>query len=157
VIVVDEQVVIERAPEDVFRFLAEGFFDHVREFNPAAVEAVKTSEGPMQKGARGREAQVIQGKRREREVVVEEWEPPALFALRNAAPTPLERHYLSRWRFLPVEGGTRVEQHFELEWSMLAFRLFRPFIRRVIARDIRAAQQRIKALVEASVPSRGAP
>jgi hypothetical protein len=155
-IVIDEQVVIERAPEDVFRYLADGFFDHVRAFNPDAVEAVQTSEGPVQKGTRGREAQMIQGKRRERELVVEEYEVPSVFTLRNATETPLEKHYLSRWRFIPVENGTRVEQRFELAWTMLAFRLFKPFIRRLIAKDIRAAQGRLKAAIETSVPPRAA-
>jgi hypothetical protein len=152
-IVIDEDIVIERHPEDVFRYVAEGFFEHVREFNPAAIEAAKTSEGPIAKGTRGREVQMIQGKRRERELEVIEYEPVELFAMKNATQTPLEKHYLGRWRFIPVEEGTRVEQHFELDWSMLAFRLFKPFIRNMIRKDIRASQQRIKAAIETSVPS----
>lgn len=153
-IVVDEQIVIERAPEDVFRYLADGFFEHARELNPTTVEAALTSEGPMRKGATGREVQVIQRKRRGREVVVEEYEAASLFTLRNIRETPLEKRYVSRWRFIPVEGGTRVEQHLELEWTMLAFRLFRPLARRMIAKDVQAAQRRLKMAIEQGVPAR---
>lgn len=152
-IVVEQEIVIRRPPEEVFRWLAEGFFDHVRTFNPDAVVAEKTSPGPMQKDARGREAQVIMGKVRERELVVDEWEPGSLFTLRNATVTPLETHYLSRWRFFPDPEGTRVEQRFELTWTMLAFRLFRPFVRRRIARDLAAALARAKAAIEATEPA----
>jgi hypothetical protein len=148
VIVVEHEIVIHRPPEEVWRYLAEGFFEHVMDFNPDAVLAERIDGGPMRKGARGREAQVIQGKRREREVVVDAWEPLRVFALRNAAATSLETHYLSRWRLVPVAEGTRVEQRFELQWTMLLFRVLRPLIRRAIAKDLAAALGRIKAAVE---------
>lgn len=149
VIVVEREIVIHRPPADVFRYLAEEFLDHAGAIHPAVVEVEKLGEGPLGKGARLREAVLVMGKRRERELVVDEWEPGSLFALREAAPSSWETRCLDRYRLFHVEDGTRIELRVERAWTMLAFRLFRPLAKRRLARETAQSLARAKAALEA--------
>lgn len=152
-IVIDGEIVIERKPEDVFRFVAEGYFENIAKWNKTLVAIEKTSEGPVQKGTTGKKEQKLRGDLRHREFEVVEFEPPSLFAVQNR-PSSLERHYLGRYRFLALEGGaTRVERHLEVDWNVLVFRMLPFLARRWAQRDLDQGLRRLKAAVEGSIPA----
>jgi len=149
-IVIDTSVVIDRPVGLCFDFMARGYFDHLRRWNSAVVEVKKLTDGPVGAGTRGRQMHRIRGKDHGRSIVVTEFQPDALFALNVAEPEGAERHYSCRYTFAPEEGNrTRVDVHFELDWNELPFKLFRPLVRRSIARSIEMdVQRRLKASIE---------
>jgi len=152
IIVIDGEIVVERKAEDVFRFVAEGYFEHLGLWNKTLLSIRKTSEGPVAKGTSGVKEQKLRGDVRLRAFEVVEFESPTLFAVQNT-PSDLERHYLGRYRFLPLENGaTRVERHLELDWNVLAFRLFPFLARRWAQRDLDDGLRRLKAAVETAIP-----
>jgi hypothetical protein len=150
VIVIDTSVQVDRPDSVCFDFVARGFFEHLRRWNPALLELKKLTDGPVAVGTRGREVQRIRGKDYGRTFEVVELSPDAVFAVKAVGPEGPERHYLCRYTFTPVDGkNCQVTQHFELDWNQLGFKLFKPFVRRTIAKDIEMAiQRRLKASIE---------
>ena len=149
-IVIDTSVVVDRPVSLCFDFVARGFFEHLRRWNPAVLELKRLTDGPVAVGTKGREVQRIRGKDYGRTFEVIELSPDAVFAVKATGPEGPERHYLCRYTFTPQDGkNCRITQHFELDWRGIGFTLFRPFVRRVIAKDVEMAiQRRLKASIE---------
>lgn len=156
-ILIDTSVVIDRPVEMCFDFVARSFFEHLRRWNTAVVELKKLTDGPVAVGTRGREVQRIGGKDHGRTFEVIELKPDATFAVRSAGPEGPERHYLCRYSFAPQDKDrTQLTVHFELDWSRLSFKLFKPFVRRRIAKDLELSiQRRMKAAIEETAEPSG--
>ncbi|HYV44622.1 MAG TPA: SRPBCC family protein [Myxococcaceae bacterium] len=149
-IVIDTSVLVDRPVILCFDFVARGFFEHLRRWNTAVVELKRLTDGPVAVGTKGREVQRIRGKDYGRTFEVIELNPDAVFAVKAVGPEGPERHYLCRYTFTPQDGkNCRITQHFELDWSGLGFTLFKPFVRRRIAKDLEMAiERRLKASIE---------
>ncbi len=156
-IVIDTSVVIDRPVGMCFDFMARGYFDYLRRWNSSVVEVKKLTDGPVEAGTRGRQTHRIRGKDHGRSIVVTQLQPDALFELKVAEPEGDERHYLCRYTFKSEEGNrTRILVHFELDWNQLHFKLFRPFVRRSVARSIDMdIQRRLKSSIEEMVEPSG--
>jgi hypothetical protein len=72
-------VVIQRPVADVFRFVAEGFFDHARNMNSQVLEVRKTSDGPIHAGTTGVAVGLGGAMRTESNLSVLEYDPPRFF------------------------------------------------------------------------------
>ena len=117
-IVCENSVRIDRPVEAVFAYVAQGFFKNLKAWNPDLVELVPEGDQIVRKGARAREAQVIQGNRFDRTIEVTDFEPPKVFAIKSLGSTqqPTE-HAVSRFSFSTDGSGARLEYRFELEWQ----------------------------------------
>jgi hypothetical protein len=111
--VVEVRIDVARPREDVFAFVADGYFENVRRWDPDLVEVTPLGEGVMGLGMRAvevrREPLPRQGKRplgRTLEVVV--FERPSELALQGVDSHPAHDTYLTRWIFSPLGRRTRV-------------------------------------------------
>src|SRR5437764_13080836 len=94
--------VIDRPPEDVFRFLATDHFQNHRMWDPAVEQMTPTSPGPMAKGATARLVRRDRGKAVEGTITVTEYEPVRAFAaISRFGPFTLRQ----RVSLEPVPGG----------------------------------------------------
>ena len=60
-VVASHSVTIARPLPDVYRFIAEQYFEHATQWNPSTVTLKKTAPGPMGKGTTGYEVQINAG------------------------------------------------------------------------------------------------
>jgi len=150
-------VVIQRPVADVFRFVAEGFFDHAREWNSHVLEVRKTSDGPIHAGATGVAVGLGGGMQTESDLAVLEYEPPRLFSYRSETlpagttslrgTTPLLTHSVLAFRF--ESEGLHTALTLSLETDLTGY----PWIfRRAVAASqpggLRVMAERIRTLVE---------
>jgi hypothetical protein len=137
------EVRVPRAPEAVFAFVAQGFFDNHPRWDPA-VEMVKDTPGPVALGARGREIRRFLG-RQVAEIEVTAFEAPTRFAFRNrSGPFQLDRVF----SFEPVNGGTRIRFNFRMRPRPLPLRLAFPLLQRSIVRQVHANIARLSQLLD---------
>jgi uncharacterized protein YndB with AHSA1/START domain len=138
----EHTVVVERPPDEVFRFLTD--LSNVPEWQSGAVEV----RGPesLEVGTTYVEVLKFLGKRFEATLEVTEFEPGRRFSLRTrAGPMPFQvRHKLE-----PADGGgsTRIHVEFEGEPGRL-FRLAEPLVIRNAQRQLEGDFATLKELVE---------
>ena len=136
--------------EAVWAFVAEGFFEHHREWDPAVVGMERLTEGPIAVGLRGRETRSFAGKQ-SADFEVTELDRLAVFGFRNTSgPFDLQRRY----RFTETESGTGTYVDFDFRMAPKgAMTLLFPVLRPVIGKQVRANIARIPGLVVAATSS----
>ena len=137
-------VLIRRPVEDVFLFVAEGFFENYRKWSPEVTELRKTSVGPMGVGTTGWQVRYDVGKRTEARFSVSRY-----IAQRQLSFVSLSKpQFRVDYRFEPVADDTRLTFDFELSPALYML----PF-RRLISETVERGGQRVvcnlKALLEA--------
>jgi len=110
---------VARAPEELFGFVADGYFENVRRWDPDLIEVTPLDDGVMRLGARAvevrREIAPRKGKRpmgRTLEVVV--FDPPRELVLSGMDSHPAHETYRTRWTFEPLGRRTRVRLRHEI-------------------------------------------
>jgi uncharacterized membrane protein len=140
----EHTVVVERPPDEVFRFLTD--LSNVPEWQSGAVD-VKAPEEPLGVGTTYVEVLRFLGKRFEATLEVTEFEPGRRFALRTlTGPIPFRvRHTLE-----PVgsDGSTRIHVELEGEPGGL-FRVAEGLVMRNARRQIEGDFATLKEMVEA--------
>jgi carbon monoxide dehydrogenase subunit G len=140
----EHTVVVERPPQEVFRFLTD--LANVPAWQSGAVE-VRAPEGPLAVGTTYVEVLKFLGKRFEATLEVTEFEPARRFAVRTrSGPIPFEvRHTLE-----PADGGgsTRIDVELEGDPDGL-FRLAESLVMRNAKRQIEGDFATLKNMVEA--------
>ena len=150
-IVIETSAVVQRPVAETFRFVADGFFEHLGRWNPDLVEMKKLSDGPVGVGTKGFEAQVIRGTRYSRTFEVTRLERDRVFEVTGTgSPEQPSEHYRSVFSFTAEGSATRLHYRFELMWPAFMFR-FMPFlVRYFIAKDLRRnIGEKLKAAAEA--------
>ena len=141
--------VIDRPPEDVFRFLATDHFQNHRTWDPAVEQMTPTSPGPMAKGATARLVRRDRGKAVEGTITVTEYEPVRAFAaISRFGPFTLRQ----RVSLEPVPGGaTRL--HLAIDTAATGpVRLLLPVLKNQFRTTMSASLLTIKQHVEAQMP-----
>jgi carbon monoxide dehydrogenase subunit G len=140
----EHTVVVERPPQEVFRFLTD--LANVPAWQSGAVE-VRAPEGPLGVGTTYVEVLKFLGKRFEATLEVTEFEPARRFALKTrSGPFPFEvRHTLEQ-----ADGGgsTRIDVQLEGDPGGL-FRLAESLVMRNAKRQIEEDYATLKKMVEA--------
>lgn len=150
-------VVVQRPAADVFRYVAEEFFENARKWNMQILEVRKTSDGPIRAGTTGVAVGLGTAGQTQSDVEVLEYEPFSVFSFRTETlpgatmswrgKTPLLTHSVVAFRFEPAGFATAVTASLETvmtgyPWSFrLALRAGQP-------RGLVAMAERIKALLE---------
>jgi uncharacterized membrane protein len=140
----EHTVVVERPPDEVFRFLTD--LSNVPAWQSGAVE-VRAPEEPLEVGTTYVEVLTFLGKRFEATLEVTEYEPGRRFALRTrSGPIPFE----VRHRLQPADSGGSTRIHVELEGDpSRLFRLAESFVMRKAQRQIEGDFATLKEMVEA--------
>jgi carbon monoxide dehydrogenase subunit G len=144
---INESVVINRPPDEVWAFLTD-LFNSPR-VRPGALALRRTSPGPLGKGSLLQGRMTILGFETRFAMTVTEFDPPcsAVVTLaarpgRGAIRTTLE----------PTPEGTRVDRTTDFELNP-ALRLMSPVFGFLLRRQDRAASRNWKRLIEAAAPS----
>jgi hypothetical protein len=146
-VVASHSVIVARPLPDVFRFVAEQYFEHAAQWNPTTVTLKKTAPGPMGSGTTGYEVQMIDGKPYERHFAVREWVPLNRFRMVSMELEDKER-YQCTFAFAPKGSGTRVTVEIELDRNVPKFKFLRPMAERELRKDI---ETRIGTMLKRSV------
>ena len=137
---------IDRPPEVVFAFLADGTNDP--KFSPRVQEITKTTDGPPGVGTVYASTVKDAGMKTEREFELTEFDLPSRIRWtelsKNMITVPAGGYELAA-----EDGGTRLTVHNELEGHGLG-KLFLPLALRAARKDADAFAGRIKQAVEAS-------
>jgi carbon monoxide dehydrogenase subunit G len=144
---INESVVINRPPDEVWAFLTD-LFNSPR-VRPGALALRRTSPGPLGKGSVLQGRMTILGFETRFAMTVTEFDPPcsAVVTLaarpgRGAIRTTLE----------PTPEGTRVDRTTDFELNP-ALRLMSPIFGLLLRRQDRAAARNWKRLIEGTPPS----
>ena len=139
--------VIDRPPEEVFAFLADGANDP--KFSPRVQEITKTTDGPTGVGTVYLSTVKDAGMTTKREFEITEFQAPTRIRWaersKNTVTAP-EGGY----DFAPEGDGTRLTVYNVLQGNGLLGRLIGPLALRAARKDADAFAARIKAAVEAS-------
>lgn len=140
---VQETVLIDRSVEDVFEYMVK-YDDHETEWQTNVIEAIITSQGPMDVGTTGREVRIFMGRRNESEWVVTEYDPPhkATFMSTSGAMP-----YTGSILLVDSEGGTKFTYRLEGKASGL-WRLATLLTGWILAREFRADLATLKRILE---------
>jgi len=152
------KITIHRPASDVFRFVAEDFFDNARKWFTQILEVRKTSDGPIHVGTTGVAVGLGSAGQATSDVEILEHEPSSVFSFRAEtlpsglmswrAATPLLTHSVLRFVFDPTESAATMVTIY-LETDLTQYPLsFRVALRSVQPRDLVAMGERIKTLVE---------
>jgi hypothetical protein len=134
-VVASHSVIIARPLPDVYRFVAEQYFEHATQWNPATVTLKKTAPGPMGSGTTGYEVQMLDGKQYERHFAIREWVPLNRFRMVSMELEDKER-YQCTYSFAPNGSGTRITVEVELDRNTPKFRFMRPLAERELRKDL---------------------
>jgi carbon monoxide dehydrogenase subunit G len=142
---VDEEIVIDRPPEDVFEFVTTPEKD--LEWISTAVERRREAEGPIDVGSKVRAVDKFLGRRIESTLEVTEHEPP------NRSSIELRGQINARGTYIvePAGDGTRFRWSLEADPGLGGLYLGRitdPLVTWVFRRRIQGDLRRLKSALE---------
>jgi hypothetical protein len=140
---------IQRPPEDVFRFVATDHFQNHPKWDPAIKEITPASPGPLTQGTTARLVRRDRGKAVEGMITVTEYEPVRAFAvISRFGPFTLWQ----RASFEPAPGGaTRL--HLAIDTAAAGpIQLLLPLLKKQFRNTMTASLLTIKQHVEAQPP-----
>src|SRR3712207_1258903 len=102
---------VPASPDATWQYVADHYFDHHGEWDPAITEMRRLTEGSLAVGTTGEERRRVGLVEQTARFEVTHWEPERLFAFRNTSGAfDLERSYT----FRGVDGGTELEFRFRM-------------------------------------------
>lgn len=148
-------ILIERAPEAIFGFIADDFARNYRRWSPEVQRLEILTPGPLRVGTRARQVRVDQGRRTDTTFRVVTLEPPRQVCFVETRDRFRIEYLLDPVGHDPDGGPTRLTLHFQLTRLELYMRPFEKLIGSAVQRGATRAVRNIKGLVEAEVPAGG--
>ncbi|EXJ15104.1 SRPBCC family protein [Imhoffiella purpurea] len=142
------EIHVERAPEQVFQFVAEDFLHNYPRWSPEVRSLEALTDGPMQVGWTARQVRFDRGRRTDSQFRVTTFESGRQITFKELSDT-----YLIDYRFEALDGGTRVAFTFELEGLTGAMRPFENMVRRVLQETADRMMNNLKSLIEEELAS----
>ena len=143
---IDCSVVIQRPVEDVFRVLTDP--TQAPKWSKQSIEGELLTEGPPRVGSRRRAVvKGFAGRTMESVFEVTELEPPRAVALRQVSAS-WGGDGRTRYTFTPVDGGTRVDWHWDLQPGGV-FRVLRGPMMAVMRPMFQGDLENLKRMMEA--------
>lgn len=140
---VEASVQIDRPVEEVFAYVVDP--NNAAQWAGPVVEAKQTSAGPVGLGTTSSRLTQFLGRTMEATYEITEFEPNRLYADKTTSgPVPIG----ARIHFVPVDGGTEVTIHGELDAGGF-FKLAEPIMTRMARRQVATDAQTLKDLLEA--------
>lgn len=148
---VEEEIIIQRPPEDVFAFTTAPENDRL--WSSTAVERRVESDGPIQVGTRIKAVDKFLGRRIESTFEVTEHEPNRRSAIKFVSgPVRAEGTYT----FEPASGGTRFRWTLQAPPGLGGLYLGRvtdPLVTRIFRRRLQRDLRRLKEVMEGAKPA----
>ena len=139
---IDCEVTINRPVEAVFAYVLDNA--NIPRWQPATIEQRQTSEGPPGVGTTGILVRRVLGQRLETTWEVTAFVPNQRFSVKSTSgPVSFQATYT----FQPVDGGTRLQRHFEGEPKGF-FRVAEPVLAGSIRKEFTEDLARLKAILE---------
>ena len=140
---IEESIVIQRTPDEVFRFVTEPANSAL--WQTSILESRQTTSGPMAVRTRARDVRRFLGRRIESEWEVVEHDPPRRSGVRGVSgPIPFTGTYTLE----PADGGTRFTARVELDAHGF-FKLAEPVLAGIARRELASNLGHLKDLLEA--------
>jgi uncharacterized protein YndB with AHSA1/START domain len=141
---IEKAIVIDRAPEEIWAFVADPRNDDRWCPKVVSVEQV-TGDGPgPQTSYRVMHRPIRLRKPRELAVTIEEFEPPQRMRIREEDDDAV---FDVTYELHPTKDGTRLTQRDQIAWKIPKLQL--PIARRMVSRDIQNQLAALKRLLEA--------
>ena len=142
---IDETIMIQRTPHEVFEFATDP--EKVPLYSTNLVTYEKTSEGPVRKGAKFAGDVRVAGKMFHWTSENVEFDPDHSCTTRSIeSGMPWEIHV----DLIPDNGGTRVMWHQQTgDWGGFFGKLAEPLVTRMYSRDVKSNLEKMKDLLEA--------
>lgn len=143
---VDESIVIDRPPGEVFSFASDPV--NLPRYSANVVEYEQVTDGPRGEGTRDRGVIKVAGKKLDFAQVVTEWREGECATMRSVE-APMGMEWTIAYRF-DEEGDTRTRVTFHQEASLGSVfgKLGEKMVVKKYARDTRASLEKLKELLE---------
>jgi hypothetical protein len=148
-------ILIERAPEAIFGFIADDFAHNYRRWSPEVQRLEILTPGPLRVGTRARQVRVDQGRRTDTTFRVVTLEAPRQLCFVETRDRFRIEYLLDPVGHDPDGGPTRLTFHFQLTRLELYMRPFEKLIHSAVQEGATRVVRNIKGLVEAEVPAGG--
>ena len=135
---------IQRAPECVYRFIAEDFARNYPRWSPEVKQLRIVSSGPLQVGSLARQVRVDQGRRTESTFKITQMKPQERLTFQGTSFP-----FLVDYRFDAGDARTRLTFTFELRRVDLMMRPFEKLIRIAVQDGAERTVRNLKRLIEA--------
>jgi uncharacterized protein YndB with AHSA1/START domain len=145
-VIAKASTIIRRPVEDVFRFVADGFFDNYPKWSPEVVELKPLSNGPLSVGSMARQVRIDHGHRSESTFKVTELQPNRRISF-SGVSNPYRCAYEFEKPNLPGPS-TRVAFTFELSELEVFMRPFEKLIRAAVQEGVERTVKNLKGLIE---------
>ncbi len=146
-VVAKANAIIRRPVEEVFHFVADGFFENYPKWSPEVVELKALSEGPLRVGSMARQVRIDHGHRSESTFKVTELQPN-----RRISFSGISNPYHCAYEFenpANVPGpSTRVAFTFELSELEMFMKPFEKLIRAAVQEGVERTVKNLKNLIE---------
>ena len=136
-------ILIERAPPRVFKFVADDFFLNYPRWSPEVQFLEALTAGPIQVGWRGRQIRLDHGRRTDSEFRVTVFEPERRLSFEGTTSG-----YRIDYQFEPCAVRTRICFTFELLEIGMAMQPFRNMIRNKVQQTTDRMAANLKCLIE---------
>ncbi len=138
-------ITIDRATDDVYRFIGIGFFQNYPRWSPEVIQLESLTDGPVRLGTIARQVRVDQGHRTESKFRVNVFEPNKKLCFSGVSDP-----YRCTYEVADLNSGksTRLSFTFELLEIQLFMRPFEKLIRAVVQDGADRTVRNIKRLVE---------
>lgn len=101
----ESSIEVSKPIEEVFEYVADGFFENYPKWAPEIAELAKTSDGPLDVGTTGRWVREAGDRVEVDTFVITEYQPGRRFAF---STTTGSRHLRASYTFVPVGPDTRL-------------------------------------------------
>lgn len=135
---------IERPPDAVYAFIAEGFEHNYPRWSPEVKDLRLISKGPMRVGTLARQVRVDQGRRTESTFKITKMQPGERLTFQGTSFP-----FLVDYRFDAAVQHTRLTFTFELRRIDLMMRPFEKLIRAAVQDGAERTVRNLKRLIEA--------
>ena len=146
-VIAKASTIIRKPVEDVFHFVADGFFENYPKWSPEVVELKALSEGPLNVGSVARQVRIDHGHRSESTFKVTEFQPN-----RRISFSGVSNPYRCAYEFenpINMPGlSTRVAFTFELSELEMFMRPFEKLIRAAVQEGVERTVKNLKGLIE---------
>lgn len=137
---------IERPPQAVFDYVANGFFRNYPRWAPEVVQLASLTPGPIRVGGLGRQVRVDFGRRTEATFRVTRLEAPKLVAFEG-----ISQPFTIAYGFTAAGDHTRVTLIFELLRLEFFMRPFERIIRAAVRDSVAGTMKRLKVTAEREI------
>ncbi|SCY01392.1 Polyketide cyclase / dehydrase and lipid transport [Nitrosospira sp. Nl5] len=146
-VIAKARTLIECPPDQIFRYLGDGFFENYPKWSPEVVELESITDGPLKLGTIARQVRIDQGRRTETKFTIDVYEPNKRLGFVGVSD-PFRCTYELR----DINSGRSAELIFTFELSeiQMFMRPFEKLIRIVVQEGAERTVRNLKQLTEAA-------